>query len=93
VVPFFLVDAVVEQPYGSHPCNMPYLYYSDEDHMAEWLRLSKTEQGAQQYFDKYVHGVKDFSQYLELIGGKKKLNQLQRIEHLQAPLRTPWAEE
>jgi acyl CoA:acetate/3-ketoacid CoA transferase alpha subunit len=93
VVPFFLVDAVVEQPYGSHPCNMPYLYYSDEDHMAEWLRLSKTEQGTQQYFDKYVHGVKDFSQYLELIGGQKKLNQLRRIEHLQAPLRTPWAEE
>lgn len=37
VIPFFLVDAVVEAPFGSHPCLMPYLYYFDENHIAEWL--------------------------------------------------------
>ncbi len=33
VIPFFLVDAVVEAPYGSHPCQMPRRYYFDEDHI------------------------------------------------------------
>lgn len=42
VIPYFLVDAVVEVPFGAHPCNMPYLYYFDEEHIGEWLRVSKT---------------------------------------------------
>lgn len=92
VVPFYLVDAVIEAPFGSHPGNMPYLYYSDEEHMAEWLKLSKTDEGAQQYFKKYVYGVKNFEQYLELIGGRTKLNLLRQIERLRAPLKAPWAE-
>jgi acyl CoA:acetate/3-ketoacid CoA transferase alpha subunit len=93
VIPFYLVDAVIEQPYGSHPGNMPYLYYSDEEHMAEWLKLSKTDKGAKKYFEKYVYGVNDFKEYLRLIGGTKKLNYLCKLEHLGVPLKAPWAEE
>ena len=37
VIPFFLVDAVVEVPYGCHPCQMPRRYYFDEDHIREWM--------------------------------------------------------
>ena len=33
-IPFYLVDAVVEIPFGSYPGNMPYLYFSDEEHLA-----------------------------------------------------------
>jgi 3-oxoacid CoA-transferase subunit A/glutaconate CoA-transferase subunit A len=91
-IPYYLVDAVIEAPFGSHPGNMPYLYYSDEEHMSEWLKLSKTDEGAQQYFEKYVHGARDFKEYLELIGGKKTLSHLRLIEYLRAPLKTPWAE-
>ncbi len=29
-IPFYLVDAVVEAPYGSYPGNMAYCYFSDE---------------------------------------------------------------
>jgi 3-oxoacid CoA-transferase subunit A/glutaconate CoA-transferase subunit A len=92
VIPFYLVDAVVEEPYGSHPCNMPYLYYSDEEHMAEWLKLSKTDEGVRSYFEKYVYGVESFEEYLELIGGVKKLNYLRKLEQLRAPLIIPWVE-
>ena len=92
VIPYYLVDAVIEAPFGSHPGNMPYLYYSDEDHMAEWLRLSKTDEGAEQYFAKYVYGVRSFEEYVELIGGRTTLNRLQRVEQLRAPLKTPWTE-
>lgn len=91
-IPFFCVDAVVEVPYGSHPGNMPLLYYSDEEHIAEWLKLSKTEEGTNQYLDKYVFGVKDFNEYLELVGGIQKMKKLEDIEHLRAPTEAPWAE-
>jgi len=90
VIPYFLVDAVVEVPWGSHPCNMPYLYYFDEEHIAEWLRLSKTPEGVEEYLNKYVYGVETFEEYLELIGGVKKLEYLRRLEQLRAPLIAPW---
>lgn len=92
LIPFYCADAVVEVPYGSHPGNMPLLYYSDEDHMAEWLRLSKTDAGVKEYFDRYVYGVDDFHGYLELIGGKAKMDRLREIELLRAPTTAPWAE-
>lgn len=92
MIPYFLVDAVVEVPWGSHPCNMPYLYYFDEEHIAEWLQLSRTDEGVEQYLEKYVYSVDTFEEYLEKIGGIKKLNYLKKLEHLRAPLIAPWAQ-
>lgn len=92
-IPFYLVDAVVEQPYGCHPGNMPYLYYFDEEHMAEWLKQSKTEEGAKRYFERYVYSVNDFWEYLDLVGGAKKQQYLRELEQMRAPLDVPWATE
>jgi len=91
VIPFFIVDAVCEVPYGSHPGNMPLLYYSDEEHMAEWLSLSKTEEGVKQYLDKYVYSVNDLAEYISLVGGEAKMEYLRRLERLEEPLKAPWA--
>ena len=90
VIPHFLVDAVCEVPYGSHPGNMPGLYYSDEEHMAEWLRLSRTKEGVEEYMDRYVHSVEEFSEYVELVGGGEKMGYLRKLEYLQVPLEAPW---
>lgn len=90
-IAFYLVDAVIEQPYGSHPGNMPYRYYFDEEHMAEWLRQSKTEEGANRYFERYVYGVHDFGGYLDLVGGAKKQQYLRELEQMRVPLNAPWA--
>lgn len=91
VIPFFIVDAVCEVPYGSHPGNMPLLYYSDEEHMAEWLSLSRTEEGVERYLQKYVYPVEDFPEYIELVGGAEKMEKLRRIEALEEPMTAPWA--
>lgn len=88
-IPFFLVDAVCEVPWGAHPCQMPYLYFFDEEHIAEWLLLSKTSDGAAQYFEKYVLGVKSFDAYLDLVGGAEKLGLLKRVETLGEPAPAP----
>lgn len=90
-IPYFLVDAVVEQPYGSHPCNMPLLYASDEEHIAEYLRYSKSDEGIKEYLDKYVYGVEDFWDYLEKIGGMRKLKKLEDIENMKTMQIYPWA--
>lgn len=92
VIPYFYVDAVVEVPYGCHPCNMPTLYYFDEEHMGEYLKMTRTVEGTNEYFNKYVYSVDDFDQYLELIGGIRKLNYLRKLEQGRAKFVYPWAE-
>lgn len=82
-IPFHVVDAVVEVPYGAHPCNMPYLYFFDEEHIAEWRSVSRSEAGAQAYFEKYVFGVSDFSAYLEIVGGRARMEALRRLEAME----------
>jgi len=89
-IPFYVVDAVCEVPYGAHPTQMPYLYFFDEEHIGEWLELSKTPEGTEAYFQKYVFGISDFAAYLELVGGVQKLNYLQRVMHFQEPMQAPW---
>ena len=74
------------------PVVMPFLYYSDEDHIGEWLNVSRTDAGTEQYFQKYVYGAKDFQGYLELVGGQKKMDRLKDIELLKAQTTAPWAE-
>jgi acyl CoA:acetate/3-ketoacid CoA transferase alpha subunit len=74
-IPYYLVDAVVHAPFGSHPGEMAYVYGRDEPVIKEWVESSKTAEGAQAYLDKYVYGVRNHQEYLELIG-QERLNQL-----------------
>jgi len=90
VIPFFLVDAVVEVPFGSHPCQMPGLYFFDEEQYGIWLQMSRSPEGTKEYFEKYVYGVQDFTAYLELVGGLRKLEYLKKVEQLRAPMTAPW---
>jgi acyl CoA:acetate/3-ketoacid CoA transferase alpha subunit/acyl CoA:acetate/3-ketoacid CoA transferase beta subunit len=90
VIPFYLVSAVVETPFGSHPCQMPYQYFFDEDHIGEWLSESATDEGVQRYLEKYVYGVKDFSEYLQRVGGTRRMQKLLRIERFEEPMTAPW---
>jgi len=71
IIPYYLVDAVVHAPYGSHPGEMAYIYGRDEPEIKAWVEASKTAEGAQTYLDKFVLGVKDHFEYLKLIGEDK----------------------
>ena len=71
IIPYFLVDAVVHAPYGSYPGEMAYMYGRDESGIKEWVEMSKTAEGAQEYLDKYVYGLINHAEYLELIGKEK----------------------
>jgi len=68
IIPYYLVDAVVEAPFGSHPGEMCYIYKRDEAHIREWVEASKDEETTQVFLDEYIYNVKDHHEYLELIG-------------------------
>ena len=82
VIPSFCVDAVCETPYGSYPGNMPGEYFSDEDHLREWLRVEKDEEEFRAFLRKYIYDVPDFEGYLELCGGLKRMKTLRARELL-----------
>jgi glutaconate CoA-transferase subunit A len=81
-IPFLCVDAVCEVPYGSYPGNMPGEYFSDEDHLKLWLDVEKDPAAFRQFLDDHIYGVKDFSEYLDLCGGLRRLQQLRQRELL-----------
>lgn len=82
VIPFFCVDAVCEVPYGSYPGNMPYEYFSDEDHLRAWRLAEKDVDSFRTFLDKYIYGVREFAEYLHLCGGLPRLQQLRQHELL-----------
>ncbi|HDP79232.1 MAG TPA: CoA transferase subunit A [Spirochaetes bacterium] len=82
MIPFWCVDAVIEMPYGSYPGNMPYEYFSDEEHIKEWMRAEKDPAAFKDFMDKYIYGTKNFYEYLELCGGIEKMKKLRLEEFL-----------
>ncbi|MCS7197102.1 MAG: CoA transferase subunit A [Candidatus Bipolaricaulota bacterium] len=77
IIPWFLVDAVVVAPFGSHPGEMCYRYERDQEHLLEFLKAAETEETTQQYLQKYVYGPRNHQEYLDLIG-RDRLEALQR---------------
>jgi glutaconate CoA-transferase subunit A len=82
LLPFWLVDAVCHVRNGSYPGNMPYEYYSDEDHLTEWMQAERDPETFKKFLDKYIYGVENFEQYLELKGGESRMAQLRELEPL-----------
>ena len=71
LIPCYLVDAVVEAPFGSHPGEMCYEYVRDETQIKEWVDASADPNGAQAYLEKYIYGVKNHQEYLDLVGRER----------------------
>jgi glutaconate CoA-transferase subunit A len=82
IVPYWLVDAVCHVPYGSYPGNMPYEYYSDEEHLAAWMDAEKDEETLRAFMNKYIYETRDFAEYLALVGGEERMQELRRLEPL-----------
>ncbi len=71
IIPYYLVDAVVHAPFGSHPGEMVYCHGRDESQLREWVEASKTEEGTQVYLEKYIHNLANHQEYLELVGRER----------------------
>ena len=76
IIPYYLVDAVVHAPLGAHPGDMCYQYWRDEKHLADYVNAAKTVETIEAYLTKYIHGVKNHADYLELCGGDAMIKKL-----------------
>jgi glutaconate CoA-transferase subunit A len=81
-IPYWCVDAVVEIPFGCYPGNMPYEYFSDEEHLKEWLSAEKDPEIFKRFLDEQIFGCKNFYDYLNLHGGIEKMKKLRAVEFL-----------
>lgn len=80
LIPFHLVDAVCEVPFGAYPGGMPCEYFSDEDNLASWLQAEKNTQEFKAFIDHEIFSVKDHTEYIELHGGIQRINELRNME-------------
>jgi glutaconate CoA-transferase, subunit A len=81
-IPFYMVDAVVEAPYGSYPGNMAYCYFSDEVHLAQWMKVEKDPEEFAKFLDHYIYSCANFEEYIEKCGGLKRIEELQKLENV-----------
>jgi len=76
VIPGFLVSHVVELPFAAHPTSVYRVYDYDAEHIQAYVRAQETRESFRAYLDQYVYGVKDHWEYLERVGGMKRLSAL-----------------
>ena len=80
VLPGFIVDAVVEVPYGAHPTSFfPYYGYDSDFHRA-WAEAARDDEKAASFMDRYVRTPLTQQEYLDAVGGAALLGRLEYRE-------------
>ncbi|MEK7656687.1 MAG: CoA-transferase [Elusimicrobiota bacterium] len=64
LIPGFIVDAVVVEPWGAHPSYAQGYYDRDNDFYLAWEAVSRDPAKLQAYLDEWVHGVPDRKAYM-----------------------------
>jgi glutaconate CoA-transferase subunit A len=68
VIPGFIVDAVVHEPWGAHPSYAQGYYDRDNDFYVAWDAVSRDERRLAQWLEANVYGVRDRSEYMANLG-------------------------
>jgi glutaconate CoA-transferase subunit A len=75
-LPYFVVNHVCHVPFGAHPYAVFNYYDYDPYQLKLYHDAAKEDTTYQQYLDKYVFRVKEYADYLEVIGGVARLESL-----------------
>ena len=76
-IPYIFVDAVVHQPWGSHPTSTYRHYEHDDAHFRHYQECARTGGEAYAgYLDEFVYGCATFDEYLGKAAGEARLNEL-----------------
>lgn len=65
VIPGFLVNAVVECPYGAHPSPVQGYYNRDNDFFREYHEETKSKPASDAWLRRWVYGIPDRQAYLD----------------------------
>jgi glutaconate CoA-transferase subunit A len=84
VIPGFVVDAVVEVPFGSYPHECHGRYEADFDHFDSYAELVSRDgvAGVQAYLQENVYGLESFEAFLDMVGASRLLEQRRRAREL-----------
>ena len=80
ILPGFMVDAVVEVPYGAHPTSFPPNYGYDSRFHLEWVECSRDRQKAAAFIERFVRLPGSQEEYLVAVGGKPVLDRIESWE-------------
>jgi glutaconate CoA-transferase subunit A len=83
-IPGFVVDAVVEVPFGSYPHECHGRYEADFDHFDAYTERVSADgvAGVQAYLSQYVEQAGSFAGFLDMIGASTLLEQRRRAREL-----------
>ncbi|MCI0474972.1 MAG: hypothetical protein L0Y55_01880, partial [Anaerolineales bacterium] len=65
-----------ELPFAAHPTSVYRAYDYDAEQIEAYVEAQNTRESFRAYLDQYVYGVKDHWEYLERVGGMKRLSAL-----------------
>jgi glutaconate CoA-transferase, subunit A len=68
VIPSFIVDAVVCEPWGAHPSYAQGYYDRDNDFYVAWDGISRETAGLEAWLNEWVYGVGSRAEYVEKLG-------------------------
>lgn len=68
LIPGFIVDAVCQVPYCSHPSYTQGYYDRDNNFYLAWDKISEDQDEVKRYLDEWVYGVENRQQYWEKLG-------------------------
>ena len=68
IIPGFLINAVVECPYGAHPSPVQGYYSRDNEFFREYHEQTKTKSESDAWLDRWVRGIPDRQSYVDQLG-------------------------
>jgi glutaconate CoA-transferase subunit A len=76
VLPGFVVDAVVEVPYGAHPTSFFPNYGYDTDFHLAWAKVARDAGDTEEFLERYVIAPSSQAEYLDAAGGASMISRI-----------------
>ncbi len=84
VIPWYVVDAVCEVPFGAWPGDMPGMYYFDRPLQERVVRIDwKTPESTREWVEKYIYGTENHYEMICLAAEDHGMNVLDYIKSLE----------
>jgi glutaconate CoA-transferase subunit A len=80
ILPGFVVDAVVEVPYGAHPTSFFPRYGYDARFHRAWAEAARDDAAAMAFLERFVSSPPDQPAYLEAVGGPETRRRIEAWE-------------
>lgn len=72
-IPGFVVDYIVECPYGAHPTGISGFYDADGDFIRNFYMQTRTQEGFDEFAREWIHGM-NHNRYVEKLGSNRLIS-------------------